>query len=62
MREHLFNHPLKNVILAVVMMLFLAISFKIGGDLSTDNPSVSQTDSVISTLNQPNQPVIPTTE
>lgn len=60
-RYNLSNHPLKNTVLAIAMMLFLALSFKLAGDLSTDNdtPALSQTDSVISTLNQPTTPTTP---
>ena len=58
MTEKLLNHPLKNFIMAIGMMLFLTLSFKISGDLTSDAPTVSQTDSVISTLNQPTQAAI----
>mgnify|MGYP000141389857 CR=1 FL=1 len=53
MTEKLLNHPIKNTMMALGMMLFLALSFKVSGDLTHDTPTISQTDSVISTLNQP---------
>lgn len=50
------NSPIKNAMMAVAMMSFLALSFKLSSDLTTDTqPSISPTDAVISTLNQPNQ-------
>lgn len=50
------NSPIKNAMMAVAMMLFLALSFKLSSDLTTDTqPSISPTDAVVSTLNQPNQ-------
>lgn len=50
------NSPIKNAMMAVAMMSFLAFSFKLSADLTTDTqPSISPTDAVISTLNQPNQ-------
>lgn len=50
------NSPIKNAMMAVAMMSFLALSFKLSADLTTDTqPSISPTDAVISTLNQPNQ-------
>ena len=50
------NSPIKNAMMAVAMILFLALSFKLSADLTTDTqPSISPTDAVISTLNQPNQ-------
>ena len=54
------GHPLKNIILAIAMMLFLAFSFKLAGDLSVDNQTavLSQTDTVLSTLNQPPVPTV----
>lgn len=58
MRDQPTNHPLTNLLLAIGMILFLAISFKLGGDLSSDTTTVSQTDSVISTLNQPVQATV----
>lgn len=58
MTEKLLNHPFKNVVMAIGMMLFLALSFKVGGDLSSDTTTVSQTDTVVSTLNQPAQAVV----
>lgn len=60
MSNQFFNHPIKNFVLAIGMMLFLALSFKLGGDLTSENDTavLSQTDSVISTLNQPAQPVV----
>lgn len=49
------THPLKNSLLALAMMVFLALSFKLAGDVNTDtqSPSLSATDSVISTLQNP---------
>lgn len=53
------NSPLKNAMMAVAMMLFLALSFKLSSDLTTDTqPSISPTDAVVSTLNQPSQQVV----
>ena len=50
------NSPIKKAMMAVAMMSFLALSFKLSADLTTDTqPSISPTDAVISTLNQPNQ-------
>ena len=50
------NSPIKNAMMAVAMMSFLALSFKLSSDLTKDTqPSISPTDAVISTLNQPNQ-------
>jgi len=44
--------------MAVAMMSFLALSFKLSADLTTDTqPSISPTDAVVSTLNQPSQQV-----
>ncbi|MGL5252219.1 MAG: hypothetical protein ACRC7U_03660 [Moraxella sp.] len=48
------SQALKNALMAIVMMLFLAISFKLAGEVSSDTlPVISQTDTVVSTLNQP---------
>ena len=53
------NSPIKNAMMAVAMMSFLALSFKLSADLTTDTqPSISPTDAVVSTLNQPSQQVI----
>ena len=53
------NSPIKNAMMAVAMMLFLALSFKLSSDLTTDTqPSISPTDAVVSTLNQPGQQVV----
>lgn len=53
------NSPIKNAMMAVAMMLFLALSFKLSSDLTTDTqPSISPTDAVVSTLNQPSQQVV----
>lgn len=60
MTEKLLNHPLKNFLMAIGMILFLALSFKLGGDLTSDEAVLSQTDTVISTLNQPAQVSVPT--
>lgn len=60
MTERLLNHPLKSFALAIGMMLFLALSFKLGGDLTNDTTTISQTDSVISTLNQPTSVTVTT--
>lgn len=50
------NSPIKNAMMAVAMMLFLALSFKLSSDLTMDTqPSISPTDAVVSTLNQPGQ-------
>lgn len=50
------NSPIKNAMMAVAMMSFLALSFKLSADLTTDSqPSISPTDAVVSTLNQPSQ-------
>ena len=54
--QSMSNSSIKNAVMAIAMMLFLALSFKLAGDLTADNSvnSISQTDSVVSTLNQPN--------
>ena len=53
------NSPIKNAMMAVAMILFLALSFKLSADLTTDTqPSISPTDAVVSTLNQPSQQVV----
>ena len=53
------NSPIKNAMMAVAMMSFLALSFKLSADLTTDTqPSISPTDAVVSTLNQPSQQVV----
>ena len=52
--------PLKNGLLAVALMTFLAISFKLCGDLTDESQTkVSQTDSVFNSLNEK---VVPPTE
>lgn len=45
----------KNILLAIGMVLFLALSFKLAGDLTgeTTKASISQTDAVVSTLRTP---------
>lgn len=55
------SHTLKNIVLALAMLLFLALSFKLAGNLSVEKqqPTLSQTDSVFSTLNQPPMATIP---
>lgn len=53
------NSPIKNAMMAVAMMSFLALSFKLSADLTTDTqPSISPTDAIVSTLNQPGQQVV----
>lgn len=53
------NRLIKNALMATIMMLFLAVSFKLSGDLTADKQvSISQTDTVVSTLNQPNTEVV----
>lgn len=45
----------KNILLAMSMVLFLALSFKLAGDLTgeTTKVSISQTDAIMSTLQTP---------
>ena len=55
------NHSIKNAVMAIAMMLFLALSFKLSGDLTSDSNTsvnISQTDTVISTFNQPNDQIV----
>lgn len=55
------NRSIKNAVMAIAMMLFLALSFKLSGDLTADSNtsvSISQTDTVISTFNQPNDQIV----
>lgn len=49
------NHTLKNIGFAIGMIVLLAIGFKLTGELNLDNnqPVVSQTDNLISTLTNP---------
>lgn len=47
------SSTLKNMLLALGMVLFLALSFKLTNDLTGDTSNVSQTDSVLSSLNTP---------
>lgn len=45
--------PLKNGLLAVALMLFLAVSFKLCGDLTDESQAtISQTDSVFTSLTE----------
>lgn len=47
------ENPLKNGLLAIGLMLFLVISFKLCGDLTDENhTSISQTDNVLNSLNK----------
>ena len=53
------NSPIKDAMMAVAMILFLALSFKLSADLTTDTqPSISPTDAVVSSLNHPSQQVV----
>ena len=53
------NSPIKNAMMAVAMILFLALSFKLSADLTTDTqPSISPTDAAVSTLNQQGQQMV----
>lgn len=53
------NSSFKNAVMAMAMMLFLALSFKLSGELTADKQvSISQTDTVVSTLNQPSNQVV----
>lgn len=49
------NHTLKNIGFAIGMIVLLAISFKLTGELNldTNTPVVSQTDSMIQSFNTP---------
>ncbi len=44
------DNPIKNSLLAVGLMLFLTICFKLSGDLTNDSMPMSQTDSVFSEI------------
>lgn len=51
--------PVKNGLLAVALMLFLAISFKLCGDLTDESQtSISLTDSIFSGLHEENSPTV----
>lgn len=54
------ENPLKNGLLAIGLILFLAVSFKLCGDLTDESQtSISQTDSVFNSLSEKiNEPVI----
>lgn len=52
------ENPLKNGLLAVALMLFLAVSFKLCGDLTDETTNISQTDSVFSSLSEKAKPAI----
>lgn len=51
--------PIKNTLLAMALMLFLAISFKLCGDLTDENQiSISQTDTMFNSLSEKQPPSI----